>query len=149
MFPLFVSIGLVLGFPLYGSKIKSIVKKQLTYQGATEDQIREVMDYVNYVGDLSQIIFAIILSIATIVVLPFFTHNLEVSLPIIIALVVILSLTITYFGEEGNPYTNAMLKIGPYGWAGLASVALNILIIILTGLNPSKDLSQLYVFRLP
>jgi len=76
-------------------------------------QLKDIKDYISYAVDSLQVISSIILSLVSIIILPFFTEELEIGIIIVAALLIILGWGIYYF-EKGSAHQHQIKGIKIY-----------------------------------
>src|ERR1051325_3125637 len=132
MIPIVVSLLLDLTPPIYSGRIEKHVKEKMS-DGSIEGERQEtILDYVKYLDDIYKIIAAIVISITTVILLPFFRSILVISVGLIDTLIITLVAGITYWATT-SPHETEAQRIGPYGWVAWVSIVLNIIIIMLYG----------------
>jgi hypothetical protein len=148
--PFIVALALEFISPLTARRTEHHIERGLKYVLANEGQINDIKDYVSYAVDSLQVISSIILSLVSIIVLPFFRQEFEFGIIISVALVSLLFCAWYYF-EKVGANRHQLFGLGPYGWVSLLTIFLNFFIIslILSPLSTFYYLTYSLCFWLP
>lgn len=128
--PFIASIVLDAISPKTSKRIENIVDQKLEKEKATEKQRSAIQDYISYSSDSLLVISAIIISIVSVISIPFFKNNEIIGIVIMGILGILLILSIHYFSRT-DPYNHAIMRFGPYGWVSWCTMGMNVTLIIL------------------
>ena len=128
--PFLVAIALEFTSPLSSKRIQNSIKEKLSHELASKAQINTINEHIEFGSDAIQLNSAIVISMATILILPIFKDRFGVAIIIVIFLLCLLVYGIYYFSRT-HPSNHATQKIGLYSWIAILGILLNGMIITL------------------